>query len=62
MDHISRIATKIQEKCPDKQIIIWDDMMREIDVNILKGMPVRVVYDDISILKGTAFMMLCMEI
>lgn len=37
LDHISRIATKIKERCPDKEIIIWDDMMREIDISILNG-------------------------
>lgn len=37
LDHISRMATKIKERCPDKEIIIWDDMMREIDISILNG-------------------------
>lgn len=37
LDHISRIVTNIHQKCPDKKIIIWDDMMRDIDINILNA-------------------------
>lgn len=37
LDHISRIASKIRDKYPQKDIIIWDDMMREIDINILNA-------------------------
>ncbi|XP_015922223.1 hexosaminidase D isoform X2 [Parasteatoda tepidariorum] len=37
LDHVTRIAQKIREKNPDIGIIIWDDMMREIDIDILKA-------------------------
>lgn len=37
LDHVTRIAKKINEKCPDIGVIIWDDMMRDIDIDILKG-------------------------
>ncbi|KFM76323.1 Hexosaminidase D, partial [Stegodyphus mimosarum] len=35
LDHMCRIIKKIREKYPNIEIIIWDDMMRDIDVNIL---------------------------
>ncbi|XP_054711416.1 hexosaminidase D-like [Uloborus diversus] len=35
LDHMCRILKNIRKRCPDIGIIMWDDMMRDIDVNIL---------------------------
>ncbi|KAF8791839.1 Hexosaminidase D like protein [Argiope bruennichi] len=37
LDHVTRIVRRIREINQDIGIIIWDDMMRDIDVSILKA-------------------------
>lgn len=58
LDHISRIATKIRERCPTKDIIVWDDMMRDIDVSILSGMECQFLtyFSDVPSLKSFLFL------
>lgn len=37
LDHVSDIAQYIKDNYPNLKVIIWDDMIRSIDTNILKG-------------------------
>lgn len=37
LDHISDIVHYIKENHPTLKVIIWDDMIRSMDINILKG-------------------------
>lgn len=37
LDHVTEVAQYIKENYPNLRIIIWDDMIRNIDVQILKG-------------------------
>lgn len=36
VDHISRLVKELHQRYPEITFIIWDDMMRDTDVNILK--------------------------
>lgn len=37
LDHISEVAQYIKDTHPTLKIIVWDDMLRNIDLNILQG-------------------------
>lgn len=37
LDHVVEVAQYIKDNYPNLQIIIWDDMLRNIDINILQG-------------------------
>lgn len=40
LEHILAIAQYIQETYPYLKIIIWDDMLRSIDLQVLNGIPI----------------------
>lgn len=37
LDHLTEVAQYVKENYPNLKIIIWDDMIRNIDVNVLQG-------------------------
>lgn len=37
LDHITEVAQYIRDNYPTLKIIVWDDMMRNIDLKILQG-------------------------
>lgn len=37
LDHVTEVARYIKENYPKLKIIIWDDMLRNVDLNILQG-------------------------
>lgn len=38
LDHITEVAQFIKDNYPTLKTIIWDDMLRNIDITILQGM------------------------
>lgn len=38
LEHVTEVAQYIKENFPNLKIIIWDDMLRNIDVNALQGL------------------------
>lgn len=37
LDHVTEVAQYIRDNYPTLKIIIWDDMLRNIDLHILQG-------------------------
>lgn len=37
LDHVTSVAQYIKETYPHLKVIIWDDMLRNIDLSILQG-------------------------
>lgn len=37
LDHVTEVAQYIKDNYPNLKIIIWDDMLRNIDLHILQG-------------------------
>lgn len=37
LDHVVEVAQYIKDNYPNLKIIIWEDMLRNMDVNILQG-------------------------
>lgn len=37
LDHVTEVAQYIRDNYPTLKIIMWDDMLRNIDLNILQG-------------------------
>lgn len=37
LDHVTEVAQYIRDTYPTLKIIMWDDMLRNIDLNILQG-------------------------
>lgn len=44
LEHILAIAQYVQETYPYLKIIIWDDMLRSIDFQVLKGIWINSIY------------------
>ena len=36
-DHVSKVIKYIKTTYPDKQVIMWDDMFRDLSIDILQG-------------------------
>lgn len=37
LDHVTEVTQYIKENFPNLKIIVWDDMLRSIDLHVLQG-------------------------
>ena len=44
LEHVLAIAQYVKETYPCLKIIIWDDMLRSIDVQVLKGILINFIF------------------
>lgn len=50
LDHVAEVAQYIKDNYPTLKIIIWDDMLRNIDLNVLQGISLFYIFKDLCIL------------